>query len=498
MIEQPTCSLSLAQLFQQDPTRGHRYAGQVGELYVNYAKHWITDDVLQALTQFAQKHHLSEAIQRLFQGAVVNRSEQLPALHTELRAQHRGQALQAAHVALVHGVEALYQGNWRGSTGRPFRSIIHLGIGGSDVGPRLALEALAAYRHPKAPRIHFVSNIDGLEWQAAIQACDPTETLVILASKSFQTPETLLNAETARTWFLGHQLDPAAHWLAITAHPERAKACGVERILWMAPSIGGRYSLWSTMGFSVAVFVGVAGFEALLAGAQVVDEHFAHTILPNNLPALLGLLTVWYRHYHDIHSHVVLPYTQALALLPTYLQQLDMESCGKSCTQEGNAVSRSGMAVWGQVGTLAQHTFHQWLHQGTETVLTDFILVAEGHPLGHQTTVLANALAQSQALMIGCPNLDLHRHIPGNRPHTIMVLPKLTPYTLGNLLAFYEHQVYTQAVCWGINPFDQFGVELGKKLTSVLLPVLAGGDIPATVDSATGAVITHLKNILRT
>jgi glucose-6-phosphate isomerase len=496
MIEQPTCSLSLAQLFQQDPTRGHRYAGQVGDLYVNYAKHWVTDDTLQALTQFAQKQHLPEAIQKLFSGAVVNVSEQLPALHTALRAQHPAQdTIRAAHASLVQGVEALYQGDWRGSTGKPFRSIIHLGIGGSDVGPRLAIEALAAYRHPKAPRIYFVSNMDGLEWQAAIKACSPSETLVILASKSFQTPETLLNAETARAWFVDHHLDPAAHWLAITAHPDRAKAFGVERILWVGPWIGGRYSLWSTMGFSVAAFVGVAGFEALLAGAEAVDIHFAHTPLPNNLPALLGLLTVWYRNEHDIRSHVILPYTQALALLPTYLQQLDMESCGKSCTQDGKPVSYSGMAVWGQVGTLAQHTFHQWLHQGTETVLTDFILVAEGHPLGHQHTVLANALAQSQALMAGCPNTDLHRHIPGNRPHTILVLPRLSPYTLGNLLAFYEHQVYTQAVGWGINPFDQFGVELGKKLTSVLLPVLEGGSIPTTLDSATSAVIAHLKNI---
>ncbi len=497
----------LSQLFQADPNRGQRYAGAVGDIYVNYAKHWLTDETLSLLERFAEHRLLKAATEQLFLGATVNVSEQSPALHTALRdpqnplpLMHNGQdarvLIRAVLEEMYRWVNRLHQRAWLGSTGETIEHIIHLGIGGSDVGPRLALDALAVYRHSRAPSVHFVTNIDGLEWQLAQSACDPAKTLIVIASKSFHSTETLLNAKTGREWLLTHGLNPKDHLVAITAYPERAKAWGIEphHILTIGTWVGGRYSLWSAMGFCVAAVIGVEGFQSLLAGALAVDNHFRDATTLKNIPALLGLLSVWYRQYHRIHSRVLVPYTQALAWLPTYVQQLEMESCGKSCSQAGRPIATTGMAVWGQVGTNAQHTFYQWLHQSPDVALTDIIVVAKPtSSLAHQSELLASAVAQSQALLEGLETPNPHRMIPGNRPHTMIVLPELSPYTLGNLLASYEHQIYTQAVCWGINPFDQFGVELGKRLMAQLLPYLNNPKAASDdVDSATQAIIQKI------
>jgi glucose-6-phosphate isomerase len=343
-----------------------------------------------------------------------------------------------------------------------------------------------------------VSNLDGSEWNDAIEQCNPATTLVVVASKSFNTPESLLNAKTAIEWLKAAGLDHQKHLVAITAQKERAIAYGIfpDHILSIWPWVGGRYSLWSTMGLSIALSIGTSGFEQLLQGAAATDEHFLTQPFEKNIPVILGLLTVWYRSYHNVHSEVLLPYTQRLVKFPSYLQQLDMESCGKSYTTEGTFAKATGLAVWGQTGTPAQHAFNQWLHQGTDTVLTDFILIAQSaeKESPHHQHLLANALAQSQALMEGRAVPNAPQHIPGNRPSTLIVLPTLSPYYLGALLALYEHKVFVQSICWQINPFDQFGVELGKKLTQDILPHLEAKMPSAqSLDSATVAIIGILK-----
>ena len=445
----------------------------------------------------------------MFDGASINTSEDQPALHTALRNANKKTPLlykgtdmrpliRSELQKMSEWVARIHQKKWLGATGLPIEQIIHIGIGGSDLGPQLVIEALRPYRASEAPKIFFVSNLDGSEWNDAIEHCNPATTLIVVASKSFNTPESLLNAQTAIEWLKAAGIDHQKHLVAITAQKERAIAYGIlpDHILSIWPWVGGRYSLWSTMGFSIALSIGTAGFEQLLQGAATTDEHFLTQPFEKNIPVILGLLTVWYRSYHNVSSEVLLPYTQRLVKFPSYLQQLDMESCGKSYTTEGTPANATGLAVWGQTGTPAQHAFNQWLHQGTDTVLTDFILIAHSAEKNspHHQHLLANALAQSQALMEGRSVPHAPQHIPGNRPSTLIVLPTLSPYYLGALLALYEHKVFVQSICWQINPFDQFGVELGKKLAQEILPYLET-NISATesLDSATAAIIGILK-----
>lgn len=481
---------NLKNLFQQDPSRGTRYAKDISGLYVNYAKHWITEPIMARLYELAEERQLKQAIQQMFEGAPINTSENQPALHTALRHPKDHPAIQAELDHMEKWVTRLHQKEWE--------TIIHIGIGGSDLGPQLVIEALKPYHVVAAPKIYFVSNLDGSEWSDAILQCDPAKTLVVIASKSFNTPESLLNAKTAMQWLNAAGLDSKQHLLAITAQKDRALAYGIlpDHILSIWPWVGGRYSLWSAMGFSIALCIGMPAFYQLLEGAAATDDHFLTQSFEDNIPVILGLLTVWYRSYHDVHSQVVLPYTQRLVKFPSYLQQLDMESSGKSYMSEGSQATATGLAVWGQTGTPAQHAFNQWLHQGTDTVLTDFILIAQSSEMHapHHQDLLANALAQSQALMEGRSVPNAPQHIPGNRPSTLIVLPKLSPYYLGSLLALYEHKVFVQSICWQINPFDQFGVELGKKLTQDILPFLEGTiSTTQSLDSATAATIDILK-----
>ena len=502
---------NLTTLFQQDPQRGLRYAQDISGLYVNYAKHWITDPIMAELYALADKRQLKQAIEQMFDGVAINASENQPALHTALRNSHKTTPLlfqgtdmrpliKAELQKMADWVARIHQKKWMGSTSAPIEHVIHIGIGGSDLGPQLVIEALKPYQVSAAPKIYFVSNLDGSEWNDAIEYCDPAKTLIVVASKSFNTPESLLNAQTAIEWLKAAGLDHKQHLVAITAQKERAIAYGIlpDHILSIWPWVGGRYSLWSTMGFSIALSIGMQGFEQLLQGAAATDEHFLTQPFEKNIPVILGLLTVWYRSYHDVHSEVLLPYAQRLAKFPSYLQQLDMESCGKSYTTEGTFAKATGLAVWGQTGTPAQHAFNQWLHQGTDTVLTDFILIAQSaeKESPHHQHLLANALAQSQALMDGRAAPNAPQHIPGNRPSTLIVLPTLSPYYLGSLLALYEHKVFVQSICWQINPFDQFGVELGKKLTQDILPYLeAKTPLGQSLDSATAATIDILKKV---
>lgn len=495
-------STSLTQLQQQDPSRAKKYAKEAANLYVNFSNHWIRDQTLTLLFEWAEQQGLSRAINALRQGDTLNTTEQQAALHPAHRDWNNPTPLWLTghnvrsdiyknHQQLSEWVNKIHQGPWT--------SIIHIGIGGSDLGQRLAVEALEPYQHPNAPSIHFVSGIDDDELQKALKACDPQCTLITVASKSFTTLETQLNAIAAKNWLIEHHCDPKNHLLAITAYPERAENFGIlpNHILKIGSWIGGRYSLWSNMGFIIAVFIGMNHFEAMLAGAKTMDEHFFQSPFSHNIPVWMGLLSAWYRNYFHVKMQVILPYAQKLAKLPSYLQQLDMESCGKSCGLKGQPLQQSGMAIWGQVGTQAQHAFNQWIHQGTETVLTDFIVVANltSNKI-HGQQLIANAIAQQQAMTQGHDNQNPHKKIPGNRPSTMIIVPELSPTTLGSLLALYEHKVFTQSVLWQLNPFDQYGVELGKEMAKGLLPYLKDHRSLQGLDSNTQALIERFRALL--
>ncbi len=498
-------------LLLADPTRGTRYSGEVAGIYLNYAKQWLQEEDWEGLEAWAVRMGWSQARQHLFQGQAVNRSEARPALHMALRLEGpqdplwvEGQevhaVIKAARAQMFDWVQRLHERTWLGSTGRPIRHLIHIGVGGSDLGARLLVDALP--RAPEAPAVSFISTLDGVELQAAFAQADPAESLIIIASKSFGTTETLLNAQAAKAWLSAAGLDSVAHLVAITSESERARDFGVssDHILPIGSWIGGRYSIWSSMGFAAAAWMGVSAFQAFLAGARACDQHFLAQPLRENMPALLGAMTAWYRCAWGIQTEVLLPYHQRLARLPEYVQQLEMESCGKGCTQGGEPAGPTGMAVWGQVGTRAQHAFCQWLHQGSDVVLTNFLVVAQvpEAEAAHHQYVLASALAQSVALMEGQRDQPSPRTMMGGRPSTMWVLPVLSASVMGALLAFYEHKVYTQSVFWNINPFDQFGVDLGKVWAAHVLPHLARE--PAKVqladkplDPATQAVIERLN-----
>ena len=472
----------LQRLIAGDPARARDFALRSGPLYVNFARQRYDREALTALFALAAEADLGGALKRLFEGAPVNPTEGRAALHTALRSDLSGAAV--AHDAYTQAAATRVRMREliENLAASAVTDIVSVGIGGSDLGPRLIVDALSGSA-PGRFRVHFLSNVDGSAAQRVLAGLDPARTAAVLISKTFGTQETLLNGRIVRDW-----LGDDGRVYAVSANVQRAGEFGIapERILPMWDWVGGRYSLWSAVGFPIALAIGMDGFEALLGGAAAMDAHVLSSGVPQNIAAWHALTAVWNRNALGAATQAVLPYDERLKLLPNYLQQLVMESLGKSVRLDGAALAEQTVPVWwGGAGTDTQHSFFQALHQGTQVVPADFVGVVHGDdPYGdNRKALLANLLAQTEALANGSGNDDPHRAYAGGRPSTLILLDALTPHSLGMLIALYEHSVYLQSVLWGINAFDQFGVELGKQVANRLLPALNGqaeADDPVT------------------
>ena len=511
----------LRDLFAADPQRGERMVAEVGDLVVDYAKHRVTDETLRLLIALAERAGLRERIDAMFAGEHINTTEDRAVLHVALRAPADATITTGGRnvVPDVHAVlarmrafaEQVRDGRWTGATGRPIRTVVNIGIGGSDLGPAMAYQALRAFADARID-VRFVSNIDGTDIAEALAGLDPAQTLFIVCSKTFTTLETLTNARTARDWLLDVLGDPDAvsrHFVAVSTNAEEVAAFGIDtaNMFGFWDWVGGRYSYDSAIGLSLMIAIGPERFDEMLAGFHTVDEHFRSAPFERNVPVLLGLLGVWYTNFFDCATHAVLPYDQHLARFPAYLQQLDMESNGKSVRRDGTPVAwHTGPIVWGEPGTNGQHAFFQLLHQGTRLVPCDFIGFARpAYDLGdHHDLLMANCFAQTEALAFGKTREEVeaegvpaaqvpHRVFAGNRPSTTILAPELTPSVLGQLVAVYEHKVFTQGVIWDVNSFDQWGVELGKVLAKRIAPELSGDEPELTHDSSTNALIRRYR-----
>jgi glucose-6-phosphate isomerase len=504
----------IREAFARDAGRFSALSFEAPEVFADLSKNRIDTATLKFLLDLARECRLEARRDAMFAGAPINHTEGRAVLHTALRAP----AGQGAHSADVHGVlDAMlaWAETVRDTAASGIRHVVNIGIGGSDLGPQMVVPALDAFVHPGI-QFHFVANVDGHDITPVLRGLNPAETLFIIASKTFTTQETMANAHVARAWFLANGgTDTAKHFAATTTNVKAAAEFGITTTFGFWDWVGGRYSLWSAIGAPIALAIGADNFRALLAGAHAMDRHFAEAPLAKNLPALLGLLDVWYRNFHGFSSRSVAPYHQGLRRLPAYLQQLEMESNGKRVDLDGEPLPfGTSPVVWGEPGTNGQHAYFQMLHQGTDVIPVEFILVkTPTHALADlHTKLLANGLAQSQALMLGktteqalgetaptaSTQLDAatvakHRTFPGNRPSTTLMLDKLTPRSLGALIALYEHRVFTSGALWGINSFDQWGVELGKALCNDLLPRLASGDTSG-LDASTAGLLARLKS----
>jgi glucose-6-phosphate isomerase len=514
--------LHLRELFASDPTRGERLTAEAAGLYLDFSKHRVVDDTLHLLRKLAAECELPEKVRAMFRGEPVNLSEGRPALHVALRMPEQ-RSLVVAGVDVVKEVHEelarmagfavqVRSGERVGATGRPIRAVVNIGIGGSDLGPAMAYEALRAYAWPELT-LRFVSNVDPADLAAAIHDLDPAETLFVVVSKTMTTLETIENARAAQEWAkasLGSDEGLERHFVGVAANVEAGERIGIPResMFRIWDWVGGRTSLCSAVGLSLLVGIGDEHFRALLGGFHAMDEHFASAALGGNLPAISGLLAVWYRNFLGAQSTGVFPYSHELRLLPSYLQQLWMESNGKRVTASGDdAEVDTGSVLWGGAGTNAQHAVFQLLHQGTVLVPVD--LIGFARPTGGEgerhDLLAANLLAQAEALAFGRTENELreagaadetipHRVMPGNRPSSVLLAERLTPSTLGALIALYEHSVFTQAAIWGINPFDQWGVELGKELASRIAPELARDwKLELQHDSSTNALIRRYR-----
>ncbi|MYS24322.1 glucose-6-phosphate isomerase [Streptomyces sp. DvalAA-14] len=513
-------------LFDSDPERASRYTLQVGDLHLDYSKHLVTDETLRLLRELAAATDVFGLRDAMFAGERINVTENRAVLHTALRVPQSA-TIEVDGQDVVQGVHAvLYKmtvftdrirsGEWTGHTGKPIKNIVNIGIGGSDLGPAMAYEALRAYT-ARDLTVRFVSNVDGADLHEAVRDLDAAETLFIIASKTFTTIETITNATAARSWLLGElgagDEAVAKHFVALSTNAEKVAEFGIDtqNMFEFWDWVGGRYSFDSAIGLSLMVAIGSGAFREMLAGFHLVDEHFRTTPAERNVPFLLGLLGVWYINFHDAQSHAVLPYSHYLSRFTAYLQQLDMESDGKSVARDGKPVNwQTGPVVWGTPGTNGQHAYYQLLHQGTKLIPADFIgfarPLAELGPLGGQHDLLmANFFAQTQALAFGktpdevraegvAEELVPHKTFPGNRPTTTILANELTPSVLGQLIALYEHKVFVQGAIWNIDSFDQWGVELGKVLAKRIEPALVeGAEVPGLDPSTTALVATYRR-----
>lgn len=513
---------SLRDLFATAPDRAQQFSAEAAGICLDYSKNHLREDTLALLLEFAQQIGLPEQIEALFAGANINNTEHRPALHTALRFQgepktDHERAVADCRAQMRSFADKIHSGEWRGFSGQRIEHIVNIGIGGSDLGPRMVVEALAPWQ-VEGLSVHFVANIDGADLSDTLARLPAENTLFIVASKSFSTLETLQNALSARRWVLDagcaeHDLEK--HFVAVSSNIVAAQDFGIaaENIFPMWDWVGGRYSLWSAIGLPIALACGFDTYEALLAGAHRLDRHFASAPLAENLPVLQALIHFWYRQCWGAGSQVTLPYAQRLAKFPAWLQQLDMESLGKGVDREGQALSYpSGSVIWGTEGSNGQHSFHQLLHQGTDLIPADFIAIRQPtSELAEQHRwLLACCISQSQALLRGkslheaheeleqqghthreAHALAPHKVVPGNRPSNTLILERLDPHGLGALLALYEHKVFVHGCLLGINPFDQWGVELGKLLGAQVHETI-GGEIPADWDGSTRALVKKL------
>jgi glucose-6-phosphate isomerase len=514
---------SIRALFDDDPDRFKTFSIEAAGLLLDYSKNHIDADTRELLTALAEKAGMPAAISAMFAGKPINNTEQRPALHVALRSPAAdNDYTRAVHTTLNRMeafVNAVTTWEWRGYRGDPITDVVNIGIGGSDLGPAMAYTALGSY-HLDGIRCHFVSNVDPVHLEQTLEMLDPATTLFVIASKSFTTLETTLNAMSARRWFLessAGEEDIARHFVGVSANVEKAQAFGIDadNVFPLWDWVGGRYSLWSAIGLPVALGVGMANFRAMLGGAHVMDEHFRTAPADKNLPVMMALLDCLYLNFRNTKSRVVLPYAQSLHLFPAFLQQLDMESLGKAVSREGEKLDIStGGIVWGTAGTNGQHSFHQLLHQGAHLIPADFIVVAKSDSPNREQheQLLTNCFAQSQALMNGkslaeakaellatglseeeAAALAPHKVVPGNRPSNTLMLDALTPATLGSLVAAFEHKVYAQSVILGINAFDQWGVELGKVLSKNIYTALSSAGETSAFDASTNALINRCK-----
>ena len=512
----------LRELFAADAQRGTNLTVTAGDLYVDYSKQRVSAETLRMLAALARRAGVEQLRDAMFAGEHINVTEDRAVLHVALRAPRDeridddGQdVVPAVHAVLdkmSHFADQVRSGEWTGFTGERIRAVVNIGIGGSDLGPHMAAEALADFAHPDITA-RFVSNADAADFLEATDGLDPASTLFVISSKTFTTIETMTNAHTARDWCvnaLGSDDAVAKHFVAVSTNADEVAKFGIDtaNMFEFWDWVGGRYSYDSAIGLSLMVLIGPDHFREMLAGFHTIDEHFRTAPIEQNAPMLLGLLSVWYRNFLGAQSNAVLPYSQHLRLFPAYLQQLEMESNGKSVDREGHRLTwDSGPVLWGQPGTNGQHAYHQLLHQGTVLVPCDFIAFSEpNRDLGiHHDLLIANCFAQTEALAFGktpdevraegVPEFQVpHRTFEGNRPTTTILAPRLTPGALGQLVALYEHRVFTEGAVWNINSFDQWGVELGKKLALAIIPELATDVAPPSHhDSSTNALIARYR-----
>jgi glucose-6-phosphate isomerase len=522
-------SVHMRDLFAADPGRFARFSLRLGDILFDYSKNRISEKTLALLLELAQQIRLADAIRAMFAGERINTTEKRAVLHTALRNRSNRPVLVEGQDVMpeVNRVlaqmrnfsEAVRSGAWTGYTGQRITDVVNIGIGGSDLGPQMVTSALAHYTRPDLCA-HFVSNVDGTHLAETLKRLRPEATLFIVASKTFTTQETMTNAASARAWFLAAAKDPAAvakHFVAVSTNGPAVSRFGIDtrNMFEFWDWVGGRYSLWSAIGLPIALAIGMDRFEGLLAGAHIADEHFRTAPLAENIPAIMGLLGIWYNNFFGAETHAVLPYDQYLARFPAYLQQADMESNGKSVTKAGARVGYStGPIVWGEPGTNGQHAFYQLIHQGTKLIPCDFLAPAQTlNPLGeHHAILIANFLAQTEALMRGksptearaelaaaaVPAEELEllaaaKTFEGNRPSNSFLFRRLTPETLGSLIALYEHKIFTQGIVWNVNSFDQMGVELGKQLAKAIEPELKGDAPVNSHDASTNGLINAFK-----
>ncbi len=516
--------LHLRSLFADDPRRGERLSVEGAGLYLDYSKNRITDETIRLLVALAEECGLRRRMEAMFKGEKINTTENRAVLHVALRAPRSDTILVDGSdvVPEVHAVldkmtdfsDRIRSGKWRGYTGKPIRNVVNIGIGGSDLGPVMAYEALRHYSR-RDMTFRFISNVDGTDFAEATADLDPAETLFIVSSKTFTTLETMTNAHSARDWVLrsfGQKQAIARHFAAVSTNAEAVAEFGIDtaNMFGFWDWVGGRYSMDSAIGLSTMLAVGAENFRAMLAGFRAMDEHFFNTPLDRNLPVLMGLLSIWYNDFFGAQTVAVLPYDQYLKRFPAYLQQLTMESNGKHVTVDGAAVDyQTGPIYWGEPGTNGQHSFYQLIHQGTRLIPCDFIGFCQPlNPIGrHHDLLMANLFAQTEALAFGKTEQEVraegiveslvpHRVFEGNRPTNTLLAERLTPETLGKLVALYEHSVFTQGAVWNIDSFDQWGVELGKVLANRIIPELESGDEPQLDhDSSTTRLIRRYRRL---
>ena len=533
--QQTVAKLHMRDLFTNDPNRFNKYSLKFSDLLFDYSKNRITDETMPLLFQMAKEANIEQWRDKMFAGEKINITENRAVLHTALRNRSNTPVMvdgrnvmpdiNAVLAQMREFSEKVRNGSWLGFTGKPITDIVNIGIGGSDLGPVMVCDALKPYASNKL-NIHFVSNIDGAHLMRALEKCSPETTLFIVASKTFTTQETMTNALSARTWFLDSAIETnhvAKHFVALSTNAKAVADFGIDPanmfVFW--DWVSGRYSLWSAIGLSIALYVGMDHFEALLDGAHEMDKHFQTAPLEQNMPVILALIGIWYNNFFHVDTHAILPYDQGMSRFPAYMQQADMESNGKFICRDGSRVQyKTGPVIWGEAGTNGQHAFYQLIHQGTQIVPADFLMPVHSHyaigkkGYAHHKILLANFLAQTQSLMMGktidearaeLEKQDLdpkelekllpHKVFEGNRPTTSILFDKLTPKTLGQLIALYEHKIFVQGILWDINSYDQWGVEYGKQIAQQILPQLTSVDKVENYDSSTNGLINHIKSI---